>query len=294
MRVLIAGGEGQVGREFAELGTPDLALLRLGRNELDITDAVSVGRALQQYQPDAIINAAAYTAVDRAETEREQAFAINATGASHLARAAQSAGIPLVHVSTDYVFPGDKQVGHAYTEQDLCGPKTVYGQSKLEGERQVLDVCQRAAVIRTSWVFGRFGGNFPKTMLRLAGERDQLGVVSDQWGCPTHAADIARTALQVVEALSCGRLSAGVYHYAGDSACTWFDLARYTLQRALETGLLTRLPELRPIMTADYPVPAPRPANSVLDSSLLAACIPGVILSDWRQGIDALLASSKT
>ncbi|HQQ62955.1 MAG TPA: dTDP-4-dehydrorhamnose reductase [Pseudomonadales bacterium] len=294
MRVLIAGGEGQVGREFGELALPDMNLLRVGRGEFDITDAASVARALLHYRPDALVNAAAYTAVDRAEMEREQAFAINATGAANLARAAQSAGIPMIHLSTDYVFSGDKALGEAYTEQDACAPKTVYGQTKLEGEKQVLDLCQQSAVMRTSWVFGRFGGNFPKTMLRLAGERDQLGVVHDQWGCPTYAADIARAVLHMLRAMSGRRVPSGVYHYAGDSACTWFDLACYTLGRAKALGILDRLPAMKPIASTDYPVPAPRPANSVLDCSLLSGRVPEVELSDWKAGIETLLASGKT
>jgi dTDP-4-dehydrorhamnose reductase len=249
---------------------------------------------MSRYRPDAIINAAAYTAVDRAETEREQAFAINATGAAHLASAAQSASIPLLHISTDYVFAGDKSLGQAYTEQDVCQPQTVYGLSKLEGEKRVLDLCSQVVVMRTSWVFGRFGGNFPKTMLRLAGERDRLGVVSDQWGCPTHAADIASTAVKILRVMGDKRVPTGVYHYAGDSACTWFDLAGYTLQQALAAGKLEKLPDLNPITTADYPVPAPRPANSVLDSSLLSSYLPAVLASDWRAGITTLLASGKT
>lgn len=294
MRILIAGGEGQVGREFAEITEAGLTLLRCGRNDMDITDAQSIQRAMMHFRPDAIINAAAYTAVDKAESERELAFAINAGGTANLARAAQTAGIPLLHISTDYVFSGDKPVGQAYTEEDVCHPKTVYGQSKWEGDLRALDICSNTVVMRTSWVFGRFGGNFPKTMLRLGAEREQLGIVSDQWGCPTYATDIAITAIAALRAMSDKHLTPGPYHYAGDSACTWFDLASYTLQNAVAANQLPKLPLLTPITTADYPVPAPRPANSVLDCSRLISCVPTITLSDWRKGITTLLASSKS
>ena len=188
-RILVAGGDGQLGHEFADINEPGIEIIRCSRSELDITNLDNIHSVFAKYQPQAVINAAAYTA----ETEAEQAFAINANGAGYLARAAESLNIPLLHVSTDYVFSGDKPVNKTWTEKDSCEPRSVYGHSKLVGEQQVLDACSRALVLRTSWVFGRYGNNFPKTMLRLARERDELRVVGDQVGCPTHAGDIAAT-----------------------------------------------------------------------------------------------------
>jgi len=211
MRILIAGGDGQLGSEFADIVQADVALIRCARAELDITNPASIEQALSKYQPQALINAAAYTAVDRAESEPDLAFAINATGAGNLAAAAERSGIPLLHVSTDYVFSGDKPAGKAWTEDDICEPRSVYGHSKRVGEELVLEACSRTVVLRTSWVFGRYGNNFPKTMLRLARERDVLRVVGDQHGCPTHAADIAATLVKAACAMANKKLASGIY-----------------------------------------------------------------------------------
>ncbi len=295
MRILVAGGDGQVGREFAELQATDgVDIIRCDRRQLDITRPDSIEAALHLYQPDALVNAAAYTAVDRAETNVEQAFAINAQGPEHLARAAARCGIPLVHISTDYVFDGDKPIGQSYTEQDICEPRTVYGQSKLAGERMLRAAWNDTYVLRTSWVFGRFGSNFPKTMLRLASERDVLRVVNDQWGCPTHAADIAQTIVRILQTRDSVR--PGIYHYAGDTACTWFDLADYVLEQAAEKRVLGHKILLEPIPSSAYPVPAPRPFNSVLDSSVLLSSWSdtSATASDWRAGVARLLTSGNT
>ncbi len=291
MRVLVAGGEGQLGREFLALASNTVEIICCARMDLDITDLASIARALDVHQPDAIVNAAAYTAVDRAETDRERAFSVNADGAGNLARAANGAGIPLVHVSTDYVFSGDRPLGLAYRECDPCHPHTVYGASKLAGEQQVLAVGGDAFVLRTSWVFGCFGGNFPKTIMRLARERDALRVVSDQWGCPTFATDIATSIMALLDAAGRKQVPGRLFHYAGSVACSWFDFADHVLDEALHMRLLARKPILSPIMTVEYPVPAPRPHNSVLDCSRLLSEVPAVVLSDWKSGIKTLLAS---
>lgn len=285
LRLLVTGGEGQLGREFADLA---VGAVRCGHAELDITDPASIRAALVRYQPHAIINAAAYTAVDRAESEREAAFAINATGPGLLAQAAAAAGIPLLHVSTDYVFAGDKPVGEAWCETDACAPRSVYGQSKLAGEQAALAACPRAFVLRTSWVFGRYGNNFAKTMLRLAAERDELRVVGDQHGCPTHAGDIAATLVRAAEALVAGTLAPGIYHYAGAPACTWHGFATAVIEQGHARGLLARLPLVHPIATHEYPVAAPRPANSVLDCSKLQLAL-GIPSADWHNGLNKLL-----
>ena len=287
MRILITGGDGQLGREFADITDAAVELIRCPRAELDITDPVSIEAALDLHQPQAIINAAAYTAVDRAESETAQAFAINATGPGLLARAAERRGIALLHVSTDYVFSGDKPIGEAWSEQDACEPRSVYGASKLEGEKQVLEFCSKAFVLRTSWVFGRYGNNFPKTMLRLARERDELRVVGDQWGCPTHAGDIASTLVKAAQALLAGRLPSGTYHYAGTPACTWYDLASYVIESAFTLGLLSHKPRIVAIGTSEYPVAAARPVNSALCCDQLCSLL-GLVLPDWKPAVLSL------
>lgn len=288
MRILIAGGDGQLGSEFADIVQADVALIRCARAELDITNPASIEQALSKYQPQALINAAAYTAVDRAESEPDLAFAINATGAGNLAAAAERSGIPLLHVSTDYVFSGDKPAGKAWTEDDICEPRSVYGHSKRVGEELVLEACSRTVVLRTSWVFGRYGNNFPKTMLRLARERDVLRVVGDQHGCPTHAADIAATLVKAACAMANKKLASGIYHYAGAPACTWHTFATHIIERAFTAGVLEKKPTIISIATHEYPVAAARPMNSVLDASKLHRAL-GVAPSQWQDGVDALL-----
>ena len=288
LKLLVSGGEGQVGREFAALSRPGIDIVSCSRKQLDICNPDSIAEMLDHEMPDAVINAAAYTAVDKAESEPERAFAINSEGAGHLARAAQARGIALLHISTDYVFSGDKTPADSYREDDACAPKSVYGSSKLAGEQQVLNHCERAMVLRTSWVFGRHGNNFPKTMLRLARERDEIRVVADQWGCPTHARDIANTLVTCAQALCAGEASTGVYHYAGAPACTWHDLACVVIDKAFTRGLISRKPRLIPISTHEYPVAAPRPANSILCCEKLLSRV-NTGLSDWQRGLDVLL-----
>jgi dTDP-4-dehydrorhamnose reductase len=288
LKILVAGGDGQLGQEFAHLSVPGVELLRCSRKELDITDSDSIERAFAQHKPQAVINAAAYTAVDRAESEAEQAFAINANGAGHLARVAQAHNIPLLHVSTDYVFSGDKPQGAAWTEDDECEPRSVYGHSKRVGEEQVLDECSRAVVIRTSWVFGRFGNNFPKTMLRLARERDELRVVGDQYGCPTHAGDIAVMLVKAAQAAVSGKLAPGIYHYAGAPACTWHQFAEQIIETAFAKGMLEKKPRVIAIATHEYPVAAERPVNSVMDCAKLNNAL-GIHSPQWQHGLDVLL-----
>jgi dTDP-4-dehydrorhamnose reductase len=282
VRVLVAGGEGQLGREFPALAETNMQIVCLGRTELNICDVASIRRAVQQRAPTAIINAAAYTAVDRAESEGSKAFSINAQGVANLAQVAQETGIALLHVSSDYVFSGEKPIGEAYTETDICEPRTVYGRSKREGECLALALCDKTIVLRTSWVFGRYGANFPKTMLRLARERPEIQVVADQWGCPTYATDIAKTLLLAATALQKGALAAGIYHYAGAPACTWFDLASAILTQAAKHG--HTLPTLTAINSKDYPTATPRPANSVLNCDKLNHAL-GLAPTNWQAGL---------
>lgn len=290
MRILIAGGDGQVGREFADLAAENITLLRCARSELDITQSDSIRQVFEKFQPDVVINAAAYTAVDRAESEPDLAFVINAIGAGNLAHAAQARGIPLLHISTDYVFSGDKPAGKAWQESDVCEPRSVYGHTKLIGEEKVLEACSRAFVMRTSWVFGRYGNNFPKTMLRLARERDELRVVGDQYGCPTHAADIAATLLKAARAMIDGTLASGIYHYAGAPACSWHAFANATIERAFALGLLEKKPNIISIATHEYPTAAQRPMNSEMCCKKLQQAL-GITAPQWRDGLGVLLKS---
>lgn len=288
MRILVAGGEGQLGREFQALSDASTDIVACARGDLDITRPDSIQTALSRYQPHALINAAAYTAVDKAEQEEHLAMVINADGAANLSSAAKAAGIPFLHVSTDYVFAGDKPHGEVWKISDPCYPQSAYGRSKRAGEERILQLYpENSLILRTSWVFGRYGNNFPKTMLRLGQERDELRVVADQWGGPTHATDIAITLLATARAMREQTLDAGIYHYSGQPFCSWYDFANAVFACAKEAGL--RVPtSVIPITTADYPVPAKRPANSALDSQRLCSAL-GVPASDWHAGVQQLV-----
>lgn len=288
MRVLITGAHGQVGHELLRLAPKEVELFGLGSAELNIADAAAVISGVESIQPHLIINAAAYTAVDKAEAEPDLAYAVNRDGPANLGRSAELLGIPVLHISTDYVFAGD--AAQPYQEDDPTGPTGVYGASKLAGERALADACSRHLILRTSWVFGTHGNNFVKTMLRLGREREELLVVADQQGCPTSSASIARTLWILAEQFRReGKLHWGVYHYSGTPACTWHEFAQQIFRQAAEAGLLSRQPVVRAISTEQYPTPASRPAWSVLDSSLLRQTYR-IEPSDWRVELKRVLA----
>jgi dTDP-4-dehydrorhamnose reductase len=246
------------------------------RADVDITDAAAVERAVKETNPRLVLNAAAYTAVDKAESEVEAAEASNVQGAENIARAAAAADIPIIHISTDYVFDGSK--AGAYVETDPLKPLGVYGRTKAEGEAAVRSANPLHIILRTAWVFGPFGSNFLKTMLRLAGERDALRVVADQRGCPTATLDIAEAVLAVDRALDREENSWGTYHFTGSGATTWHAFASLIVEaQAPYTG---RKPQVAAITTADYPTPAKRPANSELDASLFTTTF-GYRAADW-------------
>ena len=251
MRVLVTGAGGQVGREIVRLA-PALGVdvVGLDRTGLDITDADAVRQSVAEVQPDAVVNAAAYTAVDRAESEPEAAFAVNRDGAAHPAAACDAAGVPIVHVSTDYVFDGTK--GTPYLPDDPVAPLGVYGASKAAGEEAVRGATARHVILRTAWVVSRYDGNFVATMLRLAAERDRLTVVADQWGHPTIAADLARACLTAARRATEGL--AGTLHVAGGPPATWCELARETIRLGAEAGLVPRFLSIR-----SRPPSTPRP-----------------------------------
>ena len=286
-RILITGGSGQVGhclkaqlQGCAELSVPD-------SSALNIADRRSVRQAVETFRPDYIINAAAYTAVDKAESDAERAFAVNRDGARYLAEAAEAAGAAMLHISTDYVFDGAG--GAPYDEAAPTAPQNIYGASKLAGEQAVLAACRRAVVMRTSWVFGAHGQNFVKTMLRLGRERDSLGIVADQYGAPTAATDIAAALITVVRRHTPEQLAerAGIYHYCGSPYASWFEFAETIFAEAAAQGVLAKIPAVKPIATADYPTPAKRPADSRLDCGKIRAVF-GIGPCDWHSALSDL------
>ena len=288
-RYLVTGTQGQVAQSLAVRAAfrNDIEIVAVGRPQLDLADPVTIASTVEQAAPDLIVSVGAYTAVDQAEVEEALAFAINADGPAALAQAAARAGIPMVHLSTDYVFSGGKTA--PYVETDETGPTNVYGRSKLEGERQVLAASPDAAVLRTAWVYSPYGKNFLKTMLRLAGDRPELRVVADQFGNPTSALDIADAVLQVADNLLASRDAnlRGIFHMTAAGEASWADFAREILAASAAAGGPSA--QVVSISSADYPTPASRPANSRLDCSKLRLC-HGVALPDWRGSTAAVVS----
>jgi len=287
MRVLITGAHGQVGHELLQRVPVGFEVFGHGSQDLDISNLGEVQAVFDIVQPELVINAAAYTAVDKAESDVGRAYAVNAAGVGFLAVAAENRSIPLLHISTDYVFSGagDKP----YTPDDITNPTCVYGLSKLAGEKLLLEQCSRHLILRTSWVFGAHGNNFVKTMLRLGGDRDTLFVVADQNGGPTSAGSIADTLWALASIFQReGRLGWGVYHYSGVPACNWHDFAKEIFTQAVALGLLEKSPEVKAIATADYPTPVKRPVWSVLDCEKLAD-VHGLLTKTWAQELHAVL-----
>ena len=287
MKLLITGHHGQVGQALIQQAADhNFQVAAYDRSELDIANRAAVLQAVEREQPAVIINAAAYTAVDKAESEAELARAINVNGTRHLAEAAQTVGAAFLHISTDYVFDGKGEA--PYRESDATAPQSVYGQTKLDGETAALAACPRTIVLRTAWVFGEHGNNFVKTMLRLGRERDTLGIVADQFGAPTYAGDIAAALIQIARHIAAGQpVEYGVYHFSGSPYTSWHGFAGEIFRRSAEQNLLPRIPTLNAIATADYPTPARRPANSRLDCSKIQAAF-GIAPSDWQAALGSL------
>lgn len=290
MSMLVTGAGGQLGRELALRLAPDEAVC-LPRAALDLTDAPAVRATLARLRPNVVINAAAYTAVDRAETEPERAFAVNRDAPATLARACAEVGAALLHVSTDYVFDGESR--RPWREDDATGPINVYGASKLAGEQVIQRALPRHLIVRTAWVFGAHGPNFVRTALRLARERGSLRVVADQTGSPTWAGHLAETLITLARRIAAGEaLPFGLYHYAGAPATSWHGFAEAVVHAAVAQGLLAAPVPVAPITTAEFPTPARRPAWSVLDGARMAANF-GLAPPDWRAGLDHTLAAWK-
>ncbi len=287
-RLLLTGAGGQLGEAVRRLAGAEWALIALTRADLDIADEAAVASALDTHRPEIIVNAAAYTAVDKAENEPELAFRVNRDGPGHLAGRAVERGIPILHISTDYVFDGTRATG--YREDDPTNPLGVYGASKLAGEAAVLASGATSLIVRTSWLYGVAGGNFVKTMLRLAGERDELRVVDDQFGCPTFADDLALCVLELAGRLARGAIAPealGIVHAAGAEAMSWAAFARAIVATAMAEEAR---PRVTPITTAEFPTPARRPANSVLATDKLAG-LHGLHLPGASDALPRMLAA---
>jgi len=287
MKIAVTGTAGQVVTSLIERGAAaGHEVIAIGRPDLDLADPASVVRALEAAAPDVIVSAAAYTAVDKAETDSDLAHAVNGAGPGAVAQAAKALGVPLIHISTDYVFDGT--LDRPYVESDPTGPTGVYGASKLAGERAVLDGHDNSAVLRVAWVYSPFGNNFVKTMLRLAGDRDELGVVGDQVGNPTSALAIADGIIQVATNMVADGSPElrGVFHMTAPGEASWADFAQAIFAASAARGGPSA--SVRPIATADYPTPAARPANSRLDCRLIART-HGVTLPDWRTSLDDVM-----
>ena len=284
--ILVFGSGGQLGQELVGLArVSGVPLAALTRAQADISDLAQVERALAEIRPSIVLNASAYTKVDRAETEEEEAFQANAMGPEILARACAAANLPLIHVSTDYVFDGTQS--GAYRESDPVAPLGVYGRSKLAGEEAIRRQLPQHVIVRTSWVYGIHGANFLKTILRLASERDELRIVGDQRGCPTSTMDLGRALLAVAQALGEGWAVPGTYHLAGTGVTTWHGFASRIV--AAQTPFTGRSPSVVPIRTEEYPTPATRPANSELDSSMFGRTF-GFAARPWETAVDGTVA----
>jgi dTDP-4-dehydrorhamnose reductase len=287
MRLLVTGGSGQLGEALRRLGPAQGAeIVAPSRDEMDLADPGSISRALTTYNVDLAVNGGAYTQVDKAESEPDLAQRVNGDAPGRIAAICADKGWPLIHVSTDYVFDGRKS--DAYLESDPVAPLGVYGRTKEAGERAVRTASPRHVVMRTSWVYASHGANFVKTMLRLARERDELRVVADQRGIPTSADDLAAAILTVAkQVLASANDRWGTYHYSADGPTTWHEFACAIVERA--AGRIGRKPKVTAIATADYPTPARRPANSVLDCrKIMATFAPP--RRPWQAGLDEVLA----
>jgi dTDP-4-dehydrorhamnose reductase len=288
MRIVVTGREGQVVRSLGERATgTDIEIIALGRPELDLGGPSNeIMSAIRTARPDVMVSAAAYTEVDKAEGDRELAFAVNEQGPRAVAQAAHELGVPLIHLSTDYVFDGLK--ASPYVEEDATTPTGIYGASKLAGERAALGEQNNGVVLRTAWVYSPFASNFVKTMLRLAAGRDEIPVVADQRGNPSSALDIADGIIAIAANLSANDDPAlrGVFHMAGAGEATWAEFAEGIF--ALSAALGGPTAKVRHIGTTDYPTAAKRPANSRLDCSKLAR-VHGVRLPDWHSSIQQVV-----
>lgn len=288
MRILVTGKDGQVDTSLQQLGdaTPGVEVIRIGLPEVDLSRPETLEAPIRASRPDVIISSAAYTAVDKAENERELAMSINAVSPGELGRLAEALNIPLLHLSTDYVFGGDK-VG-VYTEADPPAPVSVYGHTKLAGENAIRKATQNYIILRTAWVYSPFGNNFVKTMLRLGEAKDEVSVVADQHGCPTYGREIARALLLIAHRVVVDRDAGlrGIFHLTGQGETTWAGFAEAIFAAAEARG--RRPVRVREILTSEYPTPAKRPSNSRLSGKKLSE-IYGLQLDPWQVSLNDCL-----
>jgi len=285
MIVLLLGSGGQLGFALQATRPEDVQLIARDLPEFDLGDVDAIGRLVDEASPSLVINAAAYTAVDKAESEEEQAFKANVIGVGAIASAAERCGARLLHISTDYVFDGTK--GNPYVPSDPTSPVSVYGRSKLNGEEEALARCKNSLIVRTAWLYGEHGGNFVKSMLRLMSSQPQVRVVADQIGTPTYSRSLAQ-ALWTLGRIDCR----GILHYTDSGVASWYDFACAIQEEALYLGLLKEAVPVLPIATREYPTPARRPSFSILDSSETWALL-GKPASHWRKNLRVMLERTK-
>lgn len=281
MRVLILGRSGQLAQALMGSIPAGIEAVAWGREELDLHETSRIRSMIVEFSPDAVINASAYTAVDKAESERENAERLNVIAVGEIAGAARDLGCPFVHVSTDFVFDGS--ASRPYESDAMCSPLGVYGETKFQGERLILAECPQAAIVRTAWVYRAGSANFMSTMLRLMAERDELGVVADQIGTPTSADNLANVIWRVLQ-----RRLNGVWHYTDAGAASWYDFACAIYRGAKQHQLLTSTVAIKPLRTEDYPTPARRPAYSVLNSAPLRVAV-GFPAIHWQDALEEQL-----
>jgi dTDP-4-dehydrorhamnose reductase len=284
MKVLITGKGGQLAWELENTTGIEHQLVVLSRNELDISDTLAVKTIIALHQPDVVINAAAYTAVDTAETEKNRAFAVNDIGAKNIANACKELNVRLLHVSTDFVFDGTKTT--PYQTDDVANPLGVYGASKLAGDLGVMQILPDSVIVRTAWVYSQHGNNFVKTMLRLMAEKSQLGIVYDQVGTPTWAAGLANWLWAVVEKPGLS----GVFHWTDAGVASWYDFAIAIQELGIEKGLLTTAIPISAISASQYPTLAQRPSFSVIDKTS-AEALANIKTVHWRQQLSTMMDS---
>lgn len=279
MKIILLGNRGQVGREIEDLAhNHQINIIGFDIHNLDITDHTLLQEIFSNEKDvSAVINAAAYTAVDKAEEEVDKAFAINCDAVKNLAIICRKYNLPLIHISTDYVYSGTKT--SAYTEEDICEPINIYGKSKLAGDIAIMNEWEKHIILRTSWAFGKYGNNFVKTIWQLANEKDILNIVADQFGCPTAAADIARVLLDIVTQINNGKHFWGIYNYCGSPVINWYEFA-YSIIELCKSKYNVRIKELNKITTDQYPTKVMRPKNSELQVKKIVDNF-GIVRHEW-------------
>ena len=289
-RILLAGIAGQLGQELKQTLSPLGEVIGVGREKMDLTQSDKIRQVIGEVKPDLIVNAAAYTAVDRAETETELAKLINAIAPAIIAEEAQRLGAILLHVSTDYVFDGQKNT--PYTEKDVTNPMNVYGQTKLAGEEGISKSGAECIILRTAWLYGNYGkGNFVKTMLRLGAEREEIRVVVDGVGSPTWTRDVAEAIAQLLSPVKIEQIpltSTNIYHFTNSGVASWYDFAVAIFEEAKRLGFPLKIKQVVPITTSEYPTPAQRPAYSVLSSQKISAVL-GTHPPHWQVSLRKML-----